>query len=73
MCIYNRWFQITASFFTVGALFAFELLCHILGRLFEPYVIHVLPSLLLCFGDGNKFVREVSKSLRSDFSVYLRI
>jgi len=46
-------------FFT-GALFAFETLCTMLGRLFEPYVVHLLPHLLVCFGDGNQFVREAS-------------
>lgn len=43
-----------------GALFAFQSLCNMLGRLFEPYVVHLLPDLLVCFGDGNQYVREAT-------------
>ena len=45
-----------------GALMAFELLNVRLGRLFEPYVIHVLPMLLTCFGDQSVHVREATIS-----------
>ncbi|XP_078730009.1 LOW QUALITY PROTEIN: stalled ribosome sensor GCN1 [Lampetra fluviatilis] len=44
-----------------GALFGFEMLCSMLGRLFEPYVVHALPHLLLCLGDGNQYVREAAE------------
>ncbi|KAI9167300.1 eIF-2-alpha kinase activator GCN1 [Paramyrothecium foliicola] len=41
-----------------GALIAFELLSTILGRLFEPYVIQIVPQLLVGFGDSNADVRD---------------
>ena len=43
-----------------GALLAIEQLTVSLGRLFEPYVVKLLPQLLHCYGDGNQYVREVS-------------
>jgi HEAT repeat protein len=43
-----------------GALFVFETLSSMLGRLYEPHVIKVIPNLLVCFGDGNQYVREAA-------------
>ncbi|KAJ3153392.1 translational activator of GCN4 [Geranomyces michiganensis] len=44
-----------------GAVFAFETLSQTLGRLFEPYVIQILPLLLVCFGDSSREVREATE------------
>lgn len=43
-----------------GTMFAFETFSNILGRLFEPYVIHILPILLNSFGDATADVREAT-------------
>ena len=43
-----------------GAMFAFETFSSTLDRLFEPYVIHILPVLLASFGDGTADVREAT-------------
>ena len=56
-----------------GALFAFEMLCVMLGRLFEPYVVHLLPHLLLCFGDSNQYVREVTDNTAPSTECSLRV
>ncbi|OMO84593.1 Armadillo-like helical [Corchorus capsularis] len=44
-----------------GALLAFECLCEYLGRLFEPYVIQMLPLLLVSFSDQVIAVREAAE------------
>ncbi|KAF9179251.1 translational activator of GCN4 [Haplosporangium sp. Z 11] len=43
-----------------GAMIAFETLSQTLGRLFEPYVIQILPLLLVCFGDAVADVRQAT-------------
>ena len=43
-----------------GAMFAFETLSNVLNRLFEPYVLHILPLLLTSFGDATADVREAT-------------
>ncbi|KAI0077211.1 ARM repeat-containing protein [Panus rudis PR-1116 ss-1] len=43
-----------------GAMFAFETFSNVLGRLFEPYVLHILPLLLTSFGDATADVREAT-------------
>lgn len=43
-----------------GALIAFECLSGKLGRLFEPYVIQIIPMLLSALGDGKVEVREAA-------------
>ncbi|KAK4433125.1 protein ILITYHIA, partial [Sesamum alatum] len=44
-----------------GALLAFECFCEKLGRLFEPYVIQMLPLLLVSFSDQVIAVREAAE------------
>ncbi|KAI0473029.1 armadillo-type protein [Xylariaceae sp. FL0804] len=41
-----------------GAFLAFELMATLLGRLFEPYVIQIVPQLLTGFGDSSADVRD---------------
>ena len=57
-----------------GALFAYELLSLILGRIFEPYVIQIVPQLLISFGDPTADVREAcldaSKTCFASLSSY---
>ncbi|CAK9780191.1 putative regulation of translational elongation-related protein [Cutaneotrichosporon oleaginosum] len=44
-----------------GALLAFETLSATLGRIFEPYIVQIIPLMLTLFGDTNKYVREATQ------------
>lgn len=57
-----------------GALLAYELFALVLGRTFEPYVIHLVPQLLGGFGDTSISVRdtclEASRACFQNLSSY---
>ncbi|KAF8343178.1 armadillo-type protein [Cantharellus anzutake] len=57
-----------------GALFAIETMSALLGRLFEPYVMEILPLLLAAYGDTTVDVREAaqdaSKVIMANLSGY---
>ncbi|ODO11508.1 hypothetical protein I350_00288 [Cryptococcus amylolentus CBS 6273] len=44
-----------------GAVFAYETLSGTLGKVFEPYIIQIIPHLLASFGDTNADVREATQ------------
>ncbi|KAJ8297218.1 eIF-2-alpha kinase activator gcn1 [Rhodotorula toruloides] len=43
-----------------GAVFGYEVFATVLGRLFEPYIPEILPTLLASFGDPAPDVREAT-------------
>lgn len=45
-----------------GAMFAFGSLSSGLGRVFEPYIMQILPLLLIAYGDTSKEVRAATHS-----------
>ncbi|KAI4196960.1 MAG: hypothetical protein LQ350_006213 [Teloschistes chrysophthalmus] len=57
-----------------GALLAYELMSLVLGRVFEPYVIQIVPQLLNSFGDAVADVRDAcldtTKTCFSSLSSY---
>ena len=44
-----------------GAVFGYEILSTVLGRIFEPYIIDILPLLLTSFGDTSPDVRDATQ------------
>lgn len=44
----------------IGALIGLEVFILMLGRLFEPYISQMLPSLLACYADATTAVRETT-------------
>lgn len=58
----------------IGALIAYDVFCNVLGKKFEPYVIKLIPSLFICFGDASENVRkttyDTSKVIMNSLTVY---
>lgn len=46
----------------IGALIGIEVFIVMLGRVFEPYIIQLLPNLLSCYSDATLAVREVANN-----------
>ena len=57
-----------------GAFFAYELISTLIGRIFEPFTIQIVPQLLFGFGDPSADVREAcldaSKACFANLSSY---
>ncbi len=57
-----------------GGLLAVETMSFTLGRIFEPFIIQLLPLLLACFSDGNAQIRQATedacKAIMSKISAY---
>lgn len=55
----------------IGALIGIEVFMTMLGRLFEPYVSQLLPSLLICYGEATTNVREIADESSKTLMRYL--
>jgi hypothetical protein len=44
-----------------GACLAFETFTATLGKVFEPYIVQIIPLMLTLFGDSNNYVREATQ------------
>lgn len=55
----------------IGGLIGIDVFTHMLGRLFEPYVIQLIPNILACFGDPNTTVRETTDETAKTLMRYM--
>lgn len=55
----------------IGGLIGVEVFTVMLGRLFEPYITQLLPSLLVCYADATITVREVTEDTSRTLMRYM--
>lgn len=55
----------------IGALIGIGVFSSMLGRLFEPYIGSLLPSLLTCYGDATTTVRDITDDTVKTLMKYL--